>query len=444
MKILPFRGFRYNLAKISQLDDVISPPYDQFKEGLDDLLYRRHPYNIARIIMNKETPLDSPTDNRYTRSKALLERWIQEGVFLQDPQPAIYPYFQEYQLSGLPARTRKGFVALGEVTPYSEKVVLPHERTLAKPKQDRLNLLRATLADTGLVFMLYSDPKGKIESLLDSLISRPPDLTALDLNQERNQLWRMDDLAVIEELQQAMRDKTVIIADGHHRYEVALTFREETASRMAEAKEWGLYAYKVMSFVRLESEGITILPIHRLIHSIVNFNPSEFLGRLAEFFALQELPIVGDKKFSVLAVLMDALKKQQLAGNNAFGLYLPTLNKFALLKFNRNAGHRISWPGDKTQTWRKLDVSVLQVVILGHLLGIGEKQLSEQTHLEYVSDHADAIQMTDEKSLQCAFLLNPTPIELVKEVVEAGDILPQKSTHFHPKLMEGLVFAKHV
>jgi len=305
-------------------------------------------------------------------------------------------------------------------------------------------LLRATLADTGLVFMLYSDPKGKIESLLDSLISRPPDLTALDLNQERNQLWRIDDLAVIEELQQAMRDKTVIIADGHHRYEVALTFREETASRMAEAKEWGLYAYKVMSFVRLESEGITILPIHRLIHSIVNFNPSEFLGRLAEFFALQELPIVGDKKFSVLAVLMDALKKQQLAGNNAFGLYLPTLNKFALLKFNRNAGHRISWPGDKTQTWRKLDVSVLQVVILGHLLGIGEKQLSEQTHLEYVSDHADAIQMTDEKSLQCAFLLNPTPIALVKEVVEAGDILPQKSTHFHPKLMEGLVFAKHI
>ena len=147
MNILPFRGFRYNLTKIGRLDDVISPPFDQFKEGLDDLLYRRHPYNIARIIMNKETPQDSPSDNRYTRSRALIDKWIQEQVFLQDPRPSIYPYFQEYQLSGQPDRLRKGFVALGEVTPYSEKIVLPHERTLAKPKQDRLKLLRATLAD---------------------------------------------------------------------------------------------------------------------------------------------------------------------------------------------------------------------------------------------------------------------------------------------------------
>lgn len=442
MNILPFRGFRYNLTKIGRLDDVISPPYDQFKEGLDDLLYRRHPYNITRIIMNKETPQDSPSDNRYTRSRALIDKWIQEQVFLQDPRLSIYPYFQEYQLSGQPDRLRKGFVALGEVTPYSEKIVLPHERTLAKPKQDRLKLLRATLADTGLVFMLYSDPTGKIESLLDSLTSGPPDMTALDLNQERNQLWRVDDLAVIEELRQTMRDKMVIIADGHHRYEVALTFRQEIAPRMAEAKEWELYRYKLMSFIRLESEGITILPIHRLIHAIVDFNPSEFLSRLAEFFAIQELSIVGDKKFSVLEILMDALRKQQLAGHNAFGLYLPSLNKFALIKFNQHTAYKISWPANKTQTWRKLDVSVLQVVILGHLLGIGERQLSEQTNLEYVSHYRGAIKMTDAKSFQCAFLLNPTPIEHVKEVVEAGDILPQKSTHFHPKLMEGLVFAK--
>src|SRR2546426_752565 len=241
MKILPFSGFRYNPAKISQLDDVISPPYDQFREGLDDLLYQRHPYNIARIIMNKEMPQDSATDNRYTRSKALLDRWVQEKVFLQDLQPGM---------------------------------------------------------------------------------------VALDLNQERNRLWRIDNSAAIEELRQAMRDKTVIIADGHHRYEVALAFRRETALRITKAKEWELYGYKLMSFVRLESEGITILPIHRLIHSVINFNPSEFLRRLPEFFAIQELPIVGDKKLSVLEILMEALRKQQLAGSNAFGLYLPTLHKF--------------------------------------------------------------------------------------------------------------------
>jgi uncharacterized protein (DUF1015 family) len=287
MNILPFRGYRYNLGKIKTVDDVISPPYDQFKQGLDDILYQRHPYNIARIIMNKESPQDTPADNRYTRSKVLLEQWIDEGVFLQDAQPSIYPYFQDYRASGQPARTRKGFVALGEVTDYSERIVLPHERTLSKPKQDRLNLLRSTLADTGLVLMLYSDPEGKIEMLLDALTRRPPDMAALDLNQEINRLWKVDDTAAIEGIRQAMRDKTVIIADGHHRYEVGLAFHQETAPRIMEDKRWELYGYKLMSFVRLESEGITIFPIHRLIHSLGNFNAADFLVRLGAFFVIE-------------------------------------------------------------------------------------------------------------------------------------------------------------
>jgi len=444
MKILPFRGYRYNPAKITKLDDVISPPYDQFKQGMDELLYQRHPYNISRLIVNKETPLDSPSDNRYTRSRAFLADWLEEKIFLRDPLPSIYPYFQDYQLSGSPGRTRKGFVALGEVTDYTRQIVLPHERTLAKPKQDRLQLLRATLADTGLVLMLYSDPQGEIESMLDSLTSRPPDMTALDLNQEQNRLWRVDESDAIAEISQAMSDKTVIIADGHHRYEVALAFRNETAPKIREEKRLELYGYKLMSFVRLESEGITILPIHRLIHSLSDFEPAKFLTRLAPFFSIQEFSVAGDNKFSVLETLMDRLGKLQRAGQNAFGLYLPGAQKFALLQFDREQIGRIAWPADKSATWRKLDVSILQVVILGHLMGIRDKQLSDQTNMEYISHHVEAVKMTDAKGYACAFLLNSTPSEQVKEVVETGDILPQKSTHFHPKLMEGLVFAKHL
>jgi uncharacterized protein (DUF1015 family) len=444
MKILPFQGYRYNSAKVSSLDDVISPPYDQFKPGMVELLYHRHPYNMARVIMNKETPQDSPADNRYIRSRALLADWLEEKIFLRDPRPSIYPYFQDYQVDRGPARTRKGFVALGEVTDYSQRVVLPHERTLAKPKQDRLHLLRTTLADTGLVFMLYSDPTGEIESMLDSLTARPPDMTALDLNQERNRLWKVDDPDGIAEISRAMSTKTVIIADGHHRYEVALAFRQETAPKIPQERSLELYGYKLMSFVRLESEGITILPIHRLLHSSPGFDAVDFLQRLTRFFAIQELPIVGERKFEILEILMGALKKRRLAGENSLGLYLPTLHKFALLEFNQETTPTVPWPGDKSPAWRKLDVSILQTVILGHLLEIGDKQLSDQTNLEYVSNHAEAVKMSDAKSYQCAFLLNPTPIEHVKEVVEAGDILAQKSTHFHPKLMEGLVFAKHL
>jgi uncharacterized protein (DUF1015 family) len=166
MNILPFHGYRYNLEKIQNLDDVICPPYDQFKEGLDELLYQRHHYNMARLVMNKETPQDTPENNRYTRSRALLEEWMRQRVFLQDAEPGVYPYFQDYRV-GEELKRRKGFIALGEVTDYSQKVVLPHERTLSKPKQDRLSLLRTTLADTGLVFMLYSDPAAEIETVLE-------------------------------------------------------------------------------------------------------------------------------------------------------------------------------------------------------------------------------------------------------------------------------------
>lgn len=443
MNILPFSGYRYNLEKVGNLDDVISPPYDQFKEGLDDLLYQRHPYNMARLIMNKETAQDTPHNNRYTRSRALLESWLREGVFVQDAAPGLYPYFQDYRVEDLVKR-RKGFVALGEVTDYSQRIVLPHERTLSKPKQDRLNLLRSTLADTGLVFMLYSDPPGEIERILDQHTARPPLMEALDLNQDANLLWRIQDPGVTERIQELMAGKSVIIADGHHRYEVARMFAQEITPRMCEDPRWGLYRYKLMSLIRLESEGITIFPIHRLIHSLQDFDGTALLKRMTEYFVVEEYPFNGQDKFNTLEFLIQSSRKQQQARANAFILYFPGLNKFALTKLKPGTADRLPWPPDKSSIWRRLDVSVLQVVILGHLLGIGEQQLADQAHLEYVSHHTDAIRMTDEKRYQCAVLLNPTPIEQVKQVVETGDLLPQKSTHFHPKLMEGLVFAKHI
>ena len=443
MKIIPFCGYRYNSSKVKSLDDVISPPYDQYKEGLDDRLYTRHPYNIARIIMNKETSSDSGQDNRYIRSQALLNQWIRDGVFLQDPVPGFYPYFQNYLVEGR-ERCRRGFVALGEVTDYSERIVLPHERTLAKPKQDRLNLLRATLADTGLVFMLYSDPAGEVENLLDQAASSAPLMSALDLNEEVNQLWRITDTALTDKIREIMSNKSVIIADGHHRYEVAQMFKEEIKPRMSQDPRWGKYQYKIMSFVRLESAGITIFPIHRLVHSIKNFSATTLIEHLKNSFVVEEYPFVPDNQISTLDYLMTLSRKQQHAGANAFVVYLPSLRRFLLLKLKAGGHEHVQWPADKSETWRKLDVSILQVMILGELLGITDQQLTDQSHLEYASQHDEAVRMVDQKGYQCAFLLNPTPVEMVRAVVEAGDILPQKSTHFHPKLMEGLVFAKHL
>ena len=442
MKILPFRGYRYNPEIIRRLDDVISPPYDQFKEGLDDLLFARHRYNMAHLIVNKQTAADTETSNRYTRSRALLDSWLHQRVFLQDSEPSLYPYFQTYQTDGS-SKTRKGFIALGEVTDYSQKIVLPHERTLSKPKQDRLNLLRSTLADTGLVFMLYSDPAGEIENLLASVTTRAADMRALDLNGEENQLWRVSDTSWVEQVVALMASKQVIIADGHHRYEVARLFGQEIANQTASDPCRDLYRYKLMSFIRLESQGITIFPIHRLLHSLKEFDAAAMLRRMTEHFVVEEYPVAASDKFTTLDFLMQSSKRQQQAGSNAFVLYFPSLQKFALIKLRSGTTDKLGWPADKSVAWRKLDVSVLHVAILGSLLGIGEQQLAEQTNLEYVSHHADAVKLADARQYQCAVLMNATPIEQVKEVVEAGDILPQKSTHFHPKLMEGLVFARH-
>ena len=443
MKIIPFCGYRYNSSQVKSLDDVISPPYDQYKEGLDDRLYSRHPYNMARIIMNRETSTDSERDNRYIRSQALLDQWIRDGIFLQDQAPGFYPYFQNYLVRG-EARCRKGFIALGEVTDYSERIVLPHERTLAKPKQDRLNLLRATLADTGMVFMLYSDPAGEVEKLLDQAAANPPLMSALDLNEEVNQIWRITDSVLTRKIQEILSSKTVIIADGHHRYEVAQMFRQEIKPRIAQDPRWEKYQYKIMSFVRLESAGITIFPIHRLVHSLKGFSTATLTERLKESFVVEEYPFRSDNQVSTLDYLMILSRRQQHAGANALVVYLPSLGRFLLLKLKAGGTERVRWPADKSETWRKLDVSILQVMILGELLGITDQQLTDQSHLEYVSHHEEAVTMVDKKGYQCAFLLNPTPVERVKEVVEAGDVLPQKSTHFHPKLMEGLVFAKHL
>jgi uncharacterized protein (DUF1015 family) len=443
MKIIPFRGYRYNPLKVKMLDDVISPPYDQYKEGLVDRLCDRHPYNITRIIMNKESSSDTEQNNRYTRSKSILDQWINDQVFIQDDVPSVYPYFQNY-LVDKQEQCRKGFIALGEVTDYSMRIVLPHERTLAKPKQDRLNLLRATLADTGLVFMLYSDPAGDIEKLLDQSAASPPLVNALDLNQEVNQLWRLSDPGLIQAIQDMMSKKPVIIADGHHRYEVAHLFKQEVAAKVVHDARWGLFNYKLMSFVRLESTGITVFPIHRLVYALKDFDAARLVQGLHKHFFMEEYPIHGDNQYSTLDHLIKLSRKQQRGGANVFVLYVPSLRRFMLLKLKAEGTGRVQWPADKSKTWRKLDVSILQVIILRDILGITDQQLTDQSHLEYVSHHEEAVAMTDQKGYQCAFLLNPTPVEMVKAVVEAGDILPQKSTHFHPKLMEGLVFAKHL
>ena len=444
MHILPFRGYRYNPSRISNLEDVISLPYDQFKGTRDDRFHQRHPYNIAHLIMNPETSQDSPTWNRYTRSRQLLDRWMKESIFLQDAQPSIYPYYQDFCLADGASKTRKGFVALGEVTDYSQCVVRPHEQTMTKPKQDRLELLRSTLVDSGVLFVLYSDPAGEVEAVLDNLTQRQPDMAARGPGEVMNRLWQVSDERAIAQIQQVMQDKSVIIADGHHRYEVAVEFSHEAIKNRRKDPAWESYRYKLISFVRLESPALAVLPQHRILRNLDAFEPVRFLQRLEPFFSIQSTEVSQGVPVKLLEEFLERMRLQQNAGRTALGVYLPTLNRLALLTFRGKSAESLDWPRDKSTTWRQLDVSILQVVILNQLLNLGDPELAQGNYLEYVSDAGEAVLRAARPPCQCAFLLNPTPVEQVEAVVEAGDLLPQKTTHFHPKLMEGLVFAKHL
>ncbi len=444
MQILPFRGYRYNPNRIPNLDDVISLPYDQFKGSRDDRFHQRHPFNIAHLIMNPQTSEDSPSWNRYTRSKSLLGQWLKESIFLQDDQPSIYPYFQDFSLVGGPTLTRKGFIALGEVTDYSQGMVRPHERTMTKPKQDRLELLRSTRVDSGIIFVLYSDPEGEIEALLDEVTGDHPAMTAAGPDRMSNRLWQVSDPTVILRIRRAMQDRPVIIADGHHRYEVAVEFSREAMRRRSEDPAWENYRYKLFSFVRLESPAIAILPIHRILRHLEGFEPSRFLQQLELFFSIEATEVAGGVPPGTLEKLLRRMQQQQAAGHAAMGVYLPGLNRLALLTFRGERAKKLDWPTDKSETWRQLDVSILQVAILDRILNLGERELAQGDFVEYVSEAREAVLKAADGSCQCVILLNPTPMKQVEAVVEAGDLLPQKTTHFHPKLMEGLVFAKHL
>jgi len=444
MKILPFRGYRYNTQKISCLDDVISLPYDQFKNGWDKRFHGRHPYNISHIIMNPESPEDTRINNRYTRSRKLLNSWINEDIFIRDDQPCLYPYYQEYRTLSGEYVTRKGIVALGEISDYSQEIVFPHEQTLTKPKEDRLKLLRSTLLDSGLIFMLYSDPIGRVEEKIDQLVVESASWSAKSNDSIKNKIWKISDSSSIASIQKLLQEKSVIIADGHHRYEVAREFKKESSKKVKHDIRWNSYSYKLINLIRMESPALTIRPIHRILFNLEEFDGGTFLNNLKKFFIIKPIKLNLTKKKESINNLLLLLKKEQGKGSNTFGVFIPSLNLIAILSLNPSSMNLVKWPSNKSLLWRKLDVSILQVIILNYLLGIGENELAKGNKVEYVSNSLEAFDKVKDLKGQCLFWLNPTPIGEVKAVVHSQDLLPQKSTHFHPKLMEGLIFAKHL
>ena len=432
-EIRPFRALHYNRARIHELGSVVTQPYDKISTEMQARYYASSPYNLARVIRGQVHADDNPQNNVYVRASRCFRNWIDDGILVSDSNPAIYPYDQEYEVPGRPGtkKVRRGFIAVCRLEDYSARIVHPHEQTLSAPKTDRLELLKVTRAHFGQIFVLYSDPVGLVESLVAERIPDQPWEQVTDEYQTLHTVRRITEREAINEIVAAMAEKQLVIADGHHRYETALAYRDYCRSRAAsdEAAE-----HVMMTFVRMETEGLTILPTHRLVHGLPAFDWSDFLFQTRSIFDVEELPAEGEVN-GWASLFLESLARAGLRGP-AFGAYAGR-GKLALLRL-RSDYDLESALNDLPSTLRRLDVILLHRLVLDEILRIDPQAVREERNLTYHREFQAAAEAVARGEAQLCLLLNPTPVQAVRDNALAGLTLPQKSTDFYPKLLTGL------
>jgi len=425
-EILPFKALRYNPQV--KLEDVVTQPYDKITEAMQGKYYERSPHNLVRIILGKRQETDSPTFNVYSRAAEYFHDWRSCGILKQDTEPSVYLYAQTFTVPGRRDVTeRRGLIALSRLSPYKDGVVFPHERTLAKPREDRLNLLRATRAHFGQIFMLYSDPNAQIERLLAPQSEDEPDISVLDEYEVLHRVWRISDPARITAAQDAMRDKKLLIADGHHRYETALAYRDECRKRCPDAGPDAPHEFVMMTLVRMESRGLVILPTHRVIHSLPDYDRERMLEKARAFFNVERIDLRSESRSATTLL--------QEAGSDGTAFVVVTRQGPYLLRARKNAVQEAMRHVSARQ--RDLDVVQLHRIMLERVLGISEESVKNQEHVAYERDAFEAISRV-RQGANAAFLMNPARIDQVRDIAFAGEVLPQKSTDFYPKLLSGL------
>jgi uncharacterized protein (DUF1015 family) len=438
-RIYPFRALRYNLAQVSA-QDVVTQPYDKITPAMQEAYYQRSPYNLVRIILRLPELFDGDGDI-YSNAARDFAAWRKAGILAQERQPCIFAYAQQFVVPGLPGvvRERRGFIALGELYDYRQGVVFRHEQTLSKPKSDRLNLLRATRAHFGQIFMLYSDPAHTAEDLLfaDGTAGETlPDIEVTDEYGVLHRVWKVNDPAKINLLTTSLEDKKLIIADGHHRYETALNYaRERAGERSAKPgdRSGGVLpepaypeAAAMMTFINMDSEGLVILPTHRVVFGLQGASVSNFLEAARPYFEIE--PLADHDAGSAMARLGSVGQRTAFVAVTADGWYRMTAKPEAVAEALAGI----------TARQRQLDIVQLHSLVLERLLGISSEAIRDQTHLRYLRDAGEAAAQVARGEANVAFLMNPVTMDQLREVAFAGEVMPQKSTDFYPKLLSGL------
>ncbi len=411
-RVVPFQPYRY-APSAGPLADLLTQPYDKITPAMRGRYLARSPFNLVRVILGEPAPEDTEQHNVYTRAAVHLEDWIRAGILARDPAPGFYAYSQEFRDPDSGEwLTRRGFIGLGQLEDYSAGVVHRHERTLTSPKQDRMELLRHTRAQCELLFLLYQDPELIIDRMLVDAGRTPPEVEVEDEYSVVHRIWPVAQPERVAAISRLMADRRLIIADGHHRYETAVAFRDRNPA-LAGAR------FVPMTFVNMHSPGLRILATHRVIGGLDSFDAALFLERARSRWRVTPL----DSPETLRSVFLD-----RRPGVIRLGIALDASAGLHLLETDRAAG--------------QLDVSFLHSEILDGMLGIGAEAVRDERYLRYARGIDAALDQLAHPPAQIAFLLEPTTLDQVAEVSFSGGVMPQKSTDFYPKLLSGLAIHK--
>ncbi len=452
-RIYPFRALRYDPARV-KMEDVVTQPYDKITPAMQQHYYEASHYNLVRVILGKQYPNDTDQENVYTRAAETLHAWRKEGILKEESEPALYGYSQTYQVPHSDeVRERRGFIALGHLYDYADKVVYRHEQTFPKHKSDRMSLFKATRAYCEQIYMLYSDPAFTAEKLIfgvrtpNGFDSNAPDLSITDEYGVEHRVWKLTDPNLINLIITAMADKKLIIADGHHRYETSVAYAKERSAQLKlpfnqpipgdEDSSPSVHAdgdtrpalpapafpeaAMMMTFVNMDAPGITILPTHRVVHGIEGFSSPDFITKASAYFTIKEL---DEPDVSILATTPGTA----FIAATGDGNYLLTAKPDVMAEVLKDLPAR----------QRHLDVVQLHRVVLDKLLGLDQETITRLGSVAYIREADEAVSMVSSGEADIAFLIKPITLDQLKDVSLAGDVMPQKSTDFYPKLLSGL------
>jgi uncharacterized protein (DUF1015 family) len=428
--VQPLRGIRYDGQRVGNLSEIITPPYDVISQEDQARYYQRSPYNSIRLELGRDEAQDTTLNNRYTRAATMLAEWRVEGILREDAAPGYYCYQQVFTHASQ-VYTRTSLLARVRLEPWDARVILPHEHTMAKPKSDRLQLMQACATNFSPVMSLYRDPRGRMRALLGAYGANT-EVRATDEAQEEHRLQPITDVEQIALIQNFFEERRLYIADGHHRYETALNYREEVRATRKILHANDAVNFVLMALIDIDDPGLLVLPTHRLISNLeqeaLNALSSQQLGR---FFTVREMTMGDYPPEAPLQMLAQA-------SDAAPSFVLCTGEQSWLVSLNEQGKARMEQSGHSA-AWNNLDVAVAHTLVLEELLGLNAADLTAGTHVSFTRDARQALQALKLKEAQVALLLNPTRVQQICDVAEADDRMPQKSTYFYPKLITGLV-----